>query len=124
MYFLRISPWLLTPRILYLLTILVLIFSCNSPNDILEPEIVGSPLEINLKAGGLIQSTLEEVLQNPSMLPDSIKLKNASLLQEMYSKNDYSLVWSAEGVFKSRIDSLIVLIDSSQRLSKNKSLVF
>ena len=117
MYFLRISPWLLTPRILYLLTILVLIFSCNSPNDILEPEIVGSPLEINLKAGGLIQSTLEEVLQNPSMLSDSIKLKNASLLQEMYSKNDYSLVWSAEGVFKSRIDSLIVLIDSSQRVS-------
>jgi len=87
---------------------------CSNHQNIQEKEVVESPEEINTKAEDLIQTTLEELLQNPARLPDSIKLKNAAILQEMYSKNSYGLLWSSEGVFNKEADSLTKLIDSAR----------
>jgi murein L,D-transpeptidase YcbB/YkuD len=105
---------LLPARLLILLTLVQLFSSCHSGEDIQEKQMVDSPEEINLKAEDLIQTTLEEILQNPTKLPDSVKLKNAWLLQELYGQNHYSLLWSSEGVFKKSIDSLFLLIDSAR----------
>jgi L,D-transpeptidase YcbB len=98
------------------LPLLVIAFacSCNSDKGIQEKEIVETPAEINTKAEDLIENTIEDLLQNPAKLPDSIQLKNAGLLQEMYSKKEYGLLWSSEGQFNREADSLFLLIDSSR----------
>lgn len=87
---------------------------CNNEQSIGEKEIVETPEEINAKAEDLIETTLESLLQNPEKLPDSIKLKNVYLLQEMYSKNRFGLLWSSKGVFNKEADSLFALIDSAR----------
>ena len=94
--------------------VILLFYSCNSGDNIQQKEIVETPEEINVKAEDLIRNTLEEILQDPAKLPDSIKLKNASLLQEMYSKNGFGLLWSSKGIFNKEADSLFTLIDSAQ----------
>lgn len=97
-----------------MLILLTVFGSCDSGDTIQQKEIVETPEEINKKAEDLIRSTLEEILQNPSKLPDSIKVKNAALLQEMYNKNEFGLLWSSRGVFNKEADSLFRLIDSAR----------
>ena len=94
--------------------VILLLCSCNSGDNIQQKEIVKTPEEINVKAEDLIRNTLEEILQDPARLPDSIKLKNASLLKEMYGKNEFGLLWSSKGVFNKEADSLFTLIDSAR----------
>ena len=94
--------------------VILLLCSCNSDDNIQQKEIVETPEQINVKAEDLIENTLEKILQDPSKLPDSIKLRNASLLQEMYSKNKFGLLWSSKGVFNKEADSLFTLIDSAR----------
>ena len=92
----------------------VCLASCENTQGVQDKEIVETPEEINAKAVDLIETTLEELLHDPSKLPDSIRLKNVSLLQEMYSKNEYGLLWSFEGAFKPEADSLLTFIDSAR----------
>lgn len=115
MYFSRYSLLRRFARIaLFSLLLTAVLCSCNSNEGIQQKEIVETPEEINARAEDLIENTLEELLQNPAKLPDSIKLKNATLLQEMYGKNSYGLLWSSEGVFNSEADSLFMLVDSAR----------
>ncbi len=100
-------------RLLFILALMCFL-SCKNEQSIGEKEIVATPEEINTKAEDLIETTLEELLQDPGKLPDSIKLKNADLLQEMYSKNKYGLLWSSKGVFHKEADSLFTLVDSAR----------
>ncbi|HEX8315405.1 MAG TPA: L,D-transpeptidase family protein [Flavisolibacter sp.] len=87
---------------------------CNSNEGVQQKEIVETPQEINAKAEDLIENTLQNLLKNPAKLPDSIKLKNATLLQEMYGKNSFGLLWSSEGAFNAEADSLFMLVDSAR----------
>ena len=96
------------------LIVFVFVVGCNDRQGIQDKEMVETPEEINSKAEDLIKTTLEDLLQNPAKLPDSIKLRNANLLQEMYSKNGYGLLWSSEGVLNPEADSLYTLIDSAR----------
>jgi L,D-transpeptidase YcbB len=105
-----ISPAL---RLLLILSFSVF-FSCKNHQGIQEKEIVETPQEINANAEDHIETTLEDLLQNPAKLPDSIKLKNVTLLQEMYSSNEFGLLWSSEGIFNKDTDSLFTLIDSAR----------
>lgn len=94
--------------------LLLLLSNCNSHQNIGEKEIVETPAEINTRAEDVIKYTLEQLLQNPSKVPDSLKIKNARLLQAMYTKNNFGLLWSSEGVFSKDADSLLTLIDSAK----------
>ncbi len=98
------------------LPLLALLFfcACNNHQSVQDKQVVATPEEINAKAEDLIRNTLEEILHNPAKLPDSIKLKNADLLQALYSKNGYALFWSSKGAFNREADSLFALIDSSK----------
>ncbi len=115
MAFFRHCFLLLENRFFLMLTASIILFcSCNSGNDVQQKEIVETPEDINAKAEELIRNTIEQILQNPSKLPDSIKLKNAPLLKEMYSKNNFGLLWSSTGEFNKEADSLLTLIDSAK----------
>lgn len=103
----------------FLFPALVIIFlsSCNTKEhkDVSEKEIVEKPEDINASAEEIIQETLKNILQNDKDLPDSFKVKNASLLQYMYDQNSFQPIWSSKGNLTPIADSLRNFIDSSQK---------
>lgn len=88
--------------------------SCKEKsNDVTKAEIVETPEQINARAEGLIRTTLREILQNDKDIPDSVKVKNALILQHLYDENQYSPLWSSQGSFNRNGDSLFSLIEQS-----------
>lgn len=101
----------------FFLSVLVigLIYSCKEKSkDVTKVEIVQQPEDINAKAEDLIRSTLKEVLRNDNDLPDSVKVKNALILQHLYDQNQYEPLWSSKGSFNRNGDSLFALIEHSK----------
>lgn len=85
--------------------------SCKGKGkDVTEVEIVKQPEDINAKAEGLIRGTLKEILKSDNHLPDSVKVKNALILQHLYDENLYEPLWSSKGSFNRNGDSLFSLI--------------
>ncbi|MGZ3939000.1 MAG: L,D-transpeptidase scaffold domain-containing protein, partial [Flavisolibacter sp.] len=93
-----------------------LFHSCKEKaKDITKVEIVKQPEDINAKAEDLIQSTLKEILQKDNQLPDSVRVKNPLILQQLYDENQYQPIWSAQGSFNSNGDSLFAFIEQSKQ---------
>jgi murein L,D-transpeptidase YcbB/YkuD len=85
--------------------------SCKGKSkDITKVELVETPEQINEKAEELIRSTLKEILYNDTELPDSVKVKNAFILQRLYDESQFGTLWSSQGSFNSNGDSLFSLI--------------
>jgi L,D-transpeptidase YcbB len=98
------------PLVLLILAV-VLLFSCKGKNkDVTEVQIVKQPEDINARAEDLIRSTLKEILRSDNHLPDSVKVKNALILQTLYDENVYEPLWSSKGSFNRNGDSLFSLI--------------
>jgi len=98
---------------LFFLPILAIgiLHSCKGKSkDVTEVQIVKQPEDINAKAEDLIKSTLKEILRTDNDLPDSVKVKNALVLQHLYDENIYEPLWSSQGVFNRNGDSLFSLI--------------
>jgi L,D-transpeptidase YcbB len=94
-----------------LILAVVLLFSCKGKNkDVTEVQIVKQPEDINARAEDLIRSTLKEILRSDNHLPDSVKVKNALILQTLYDENVYEPLWSSKGSFNRNGDSLFSLI--------------
>lgn len=90
-------------------------YSCKEKaRDITKTEIVKQPEEINATAEDVIKSTLEEIAENSKALPDSFRIKNALVLQDIYSDNLYAPLWSSNGTFNRNGDSLFSLIGHSK----------
>jgi len=88
--------------------------SCNDEQkDVSDKEIVESPEQINARAEEVIRGTLREILQNDKDLPDSFKVKNASILQYLYDQNSFAPVWSSKGNFTPAANSLFSFINRS-----------
>jgi L,D-transpeptidase YcbB len=100
---------------LFFLVFLIIIgafHSCKEKSkDVTKEEIVETPEQINARAEELIRSTLKEILQNDKDLPDSVKVKNALILQHLYDENQYGTLWSSQGNFNRNGDSLFSLIE-------------
>lgn len=102
---------------LFLLSILFIgvLYSCKGKNkDVTEKQIVKQPEEINETAEDVIKSTLEEIVRNDKNLPDSFRIKNAVVLQNIYDENLYSPFWSSNGSFNRNGDSLFSFIANSE----------
>jgi murein L,D-transpeptidase YcbB/YkuD len=101
-----------------LFTWLVLFFftSCNDRGHVHvgEKEVVEKPEEINNKAEEIIQVSLKEMLENSKEINDSFKIKNPSFVHYLYVQNSFDPLWTSEGKFLDKADSLIALIDSSR----------
>ena len=91
------------------------VFSCKEKSkDITKKEIVKQPEEINATAEDVIKSTLQEIIRNDKDLPDSFRVKNAPVLQDLYDERSYEPLWSSKGSFNSDGDSLFSLIGHSK----------
>jgi murein L,D-transpeptidase YcbB/YkuD len=91
------------------------IFACNdSHENVTKKEIVETPQEINVKAEDIIKGTLQDIINNDKELPDSFRFKNAGLLYSMYDEKSFQPMWSADGKFNRKADSLAALIDSAK----------
>lgn len=106
-------PFHIKGAILFFILLITLLVSCKDRHPhVGEKQIVAKPEDINLKAEEVIQGTLKDILQNNRDISDSIKLKNASIVQSLYDSNDFQPLWSAKGSFNPWSDSLVTLIDS------------
>lgn len=98
-----------------LIVSLAVLFSCSDEHKhIGEKVIVEKPEEINEKAEVVIQATLKDVLQNNKELPDSLRIKNAPVLEALYDQNDFQPLWASGGKIQPAADSLMRFIDSSR----------
>jgi murein L,D-transpeptidase YcbB/YkuD len=86
--------------------------SCNEHAHVGEKEIVEKPEDINVKAEEVIHGTLKDILQNNKNISDSVKLKNAFVVQHLYNEYSFQPLWSEEGRFTNWGDSLFSLLDS------------
>lgn len=94
---------------------IISLVSCNNKHkNVSDKAIVSAPEDINAKAEEVIQGTLKDILQNDTDLPDSFKIKNPSILQNLYDQNSFQPIWSSKGSFASLADSLLNFIDSSK----------
>jgi L,D-transpeptidase YcbB len=92
-----------------------LLYSCKEKaRDVSKVEIVQQPEDINARAEDLIKSTLKEIVQKDTDLPDSIRVRNASVLQHLYDQNAYEPLWSSKGAFNTKADSLFAWISHSE----------
>jgi len=104
-------------KLTYLLVCFTLLIgSCREKQrgDVRQKEVVETPAEINTKAEDLIRGTLDLILAGSKDLPDSLKVKNPELLQSIYQEVEYKPLWSNDGKFSQKADSLAALIDSSR----------
>ena len=100
-------------KILLFAAAALLLAGCHSNDTIGGKEIVEKPEQINQKAEDLIKATLEAVLKDPAQMSDSVKVKNVPLVQDLYQKNNFKLLWSSDGVFDPKADSLLHFINTS-----------
>lgn len=108
------------PSIFYFLLpvlFIIILHSCNNKEhkDVSEKQIVEKPEDINASAEEIIQETLNNIVQNDKNLPDSFKVKNASVLQYIYDQNSFQPIWSSKGNLTALADSLRGFIDSSKK---------
>lgn len=91
------------------------LYSCKEKGkDVTKTEIVQQPEEINATAEDVIKSTLEEIIRGDKNIPDSVRIKNAAILQKLYDENLYAPLWSSNGNFNRNGDSLFSLIEHSK----------
>jgi murein L,D-transpeptidase YcbB/YkuD len=94
------------------LLLIFCVLACSSNTTFNEKEIVKSPDKINARAENIIEGSLEDQ-QDSSVFQDSLTMKNAELVKEIYQKNNYRLLWSSNGVFNKETDSLLKFIKGS-----------
>ena len=108
---------LFSPFKLILLFLILFFISCNNEKqtDVSAQEIVEKPEDIDAAAKDIIRSTLTEIINNDPDLPDSFRVKNASMLRELYDDQDYKPFWSAQGIFSAPGDSLLALLGDCRK---------
>jgi murein L,D-transpeptidase YcbB/YkuD len=109
------KPFLLFKTSYFFAFLLFFLVACDNEHvQITAKEIVEKPEEINVKAEDIIQGTLKDILKNGKDIEDSIKIKNANIVQYLYDQQSFQPLWSSQGSFASWGDSLYSLIDSSR----------
>jgi L,D-transpeptidase YcbB len=89
--------------------------SCNTPPP--EPkakDIVQIPEQIDVRVRRNIRKNLEFTLANKGRLSDTVLLGMDTLVNSLYSKNDYKPVWSHQESWLPGADSLFEFIEHSK----------
>ena len=96
--------------------ILIFIVACNNEKhaDVSDVEIVETPEAIDDKARGIIRGTLSDINNNSQDLPDSFRIKNAAIVQQVYDKFSFKPIWSSEAVFHPAADTFYHFLGNSR----------
>jgi len=103
---------------LFLFCASVIFFSSCQEREhktISKKEVVEKPEDISASAEDIIKGTLKDILNNDKSLSDSFKIRNASILQNLYDKNSFEPLWSQKGSFINNGDSLFSFIQQSKQ---------
>jgi murein L,D-transpeptidase YcbB/YkuD len=95
-------------------SLLIVIASCkNKHKHIGEPNIVEEPAQLPPAIADIIQISLEDALNNNGHL-DSLQVRHPQIIRELYEKSKYQSLWSDEGKWNKKGDSLFAFIQNSR----------
>ena len=89
--------------------------SCSTPPEKpKEKDIVEIPEHIDVRVRKNIKKNVEFTLANKGRLSDTVLLSMDSVVNDLYSENDYKPVWSTQERWVSEADSLFDFIEHSK----------
>jgi murein L,D-transpeptidase YcbB/YkuD len=91
------------------------LFSCNPPPE--KPkatDIVEIPEQIDVRVKRNIRKNMEFALANKGRLSDTVLLKMDTLVNTLYTKNDFQPLWSSQESWLPEADSLFQFIEFSK----------
>ncbi len=78
-----------------------------------EAKIVSSPEKMDKKASEVITGALAFALQNNGKIDDTIRLKYVAAVNQYYTKNDFSNIWSHKEKWDPLADSMLQFIQEA-----------
>lgn len=104
---------LLNRSFLFLIAITVFTIACKDRKHIGEKQVVEKPAEINQSATEIIQGTLTYMLDGDSIEGVAL-IKNVVVLKAIYQQQHYLPLWTNDGKWTPKGDSLYSLISNSR----------
>lgn len=100
------------PFLLFIISTLFLIQCKNSGNKVPEKDIVANPAKLSERTAEDIRSTLLYLKENNGKLNDSVNFSYTSLVDSVYSANNYQAKWFKEDQTLPSGDSLLNFIQN------------
>ncbi len=88
--------------------------ACNNAEKPVEKDIVKTPEELDKQTSSNIKTAFEYAADHQGDIGDSVVLLRASLLKDLYSKQEYKPIWSTNGKWHAGGDSLVSFIQHAQ----------
>ena len=93
--------------------LLVIVFSCNEEHkDVNVQEIVEKPADLKVAVPELIKTSVEDAVANNGHL-GNFYLENASEVKDLYDEASYRPLWTGDGIWNPKADSLYQLINNA-----------
>ncbi|HEX5652836.1 MAG TPA: L,D-transpeptidase family protein [Chitinophagaceae bacterium] len=93
---------------------LLALIACKNKQPPPVTEIVATPEKLNETATENIRKTLAYAADNKGLIGDSLRLTYYNLLQMVYEKGDYNLLWSSTEQWKPLADSLYQFVSEAR----------
>lgn len=95
------------------LSLALVLFACNSHKTIKQKEIVKAPEKMDEQVSDNIKSVLDYAASSGGKINDSVQLSQFNLVNNFYTSNNFSGVWSKTEKWNSIADSLFDFIKNS-----------
>jgi murein L,D-transpeptidase YcbB/YkuD len=95
------------------LSLAVVLFACNSHKTIKQKEIVKAPEKMDEQVSDNIKSVLDYAASSGGKINDSVQLSQFNLVNNFYTSNNFSGVWSKTEKWNSIADSMFDFIKNS-----------
>jgi|ADGO01.1.fsa_nt_gi hypothetical protein len=96
------------------LSVALFVAACQSTEKPKEVDIVNMPEQFEVRVSRNIKSALEYLLSNKGRINDSVVLAKDSIVNIIYSRNNYSPLWSRNEKWAPLGDSLYKFIEHSK----------
>ena len=93
--------------------VLLILPACGDHKSVGEKEVVSAPVDIDVAAADIIETTLEKGLNSNARLK-SVALYDPSVVNYFYEQSGYKPVWSKQGAFTAGADSLFQFIRNAR----------
>ena len=95
------------------LSLALVLFACNSHKTIKQKEIVKAPEKMDEQVSDNIKSVLDYAASSGGKINDSVQLSQFNLVNNFYTSNNFSGVWSKSEKWNSIADSMFDFIKNS-----------
>lgn len=90
----------------------LVVISCKEKQSRIEEKVVvEKPAELGPTASEIIKTTLENAIENKHL--DSFHVNFSSIIQTIYLQKDFALLWTKDGKWLPKADSLLSFISNS-----------